>query len=85
MTSLDPVVVYQDEYEYVVTGGGVTPVASASGAASPDEVAGPSAAPQGTSGPAPAAAPAPAAHRPARHRRSGPGDDHHDAPSGRAG
>lgn len=60
VTSLDPVVVYQDEYEYVVTGGGATPVSSASGAAGTDEVAGPATAPQGTSGPAPAAAPAPA-------------------------
>jgi hypothetical protein len=57
VTSLDPVVVYQDEYEYVVTGGGATPVASAAGPAASDEVA---TAPQGSAAPAQTAAPAPA-------------------------
>ncbi len=54
VTSLDPVVVYQDEYEYVVTGGGATPVAAASDASGSEEVAGPAAVPQAA--PAPAAA-----------------------------
>jgi hypothetical protein len=53
VTSLDPVVVYQDEYEYVATGGEATPVAAAPGTA--DEASGPAAAPQTVSAPTPAA------------------------------
>ena len=59
MTSLDPVVVYQDEYEYVVTGGAVTPVGLRLRGRGSDEVVGPTPAPLGATGPASAAAPAP--------------------------
>ena len=64
VTSLDPVVVYQDEYEYVAADGGATPVATASAAAPADDVAGPPSAPQGGSAPAPAATAPPATSAP---------------------